>query len=96
MAANEKTAVMAGVPLYVHRSYRRGSPIRTVAPSALVDEVLVVDAESVCDPIDVVEVGADLGCVVDRSLVPSDGAEGVDVGGSHGGRRVGQLLCMCQ
>ena len=52
-------------------------------PTFQVDPILGLDSESVGDPVDVVEVRAHLGCIVDGPVVPTDCSEVVDVIGPH-------------
>ena len=57
-----------------------------------IDPVFGLNTESVGNAIDVVEVGADLGGVVDRPIVPSRFMEGVDIFCAHFGRARRQFL----
>jgi len=59
-----------------HRGSKRfGAP---VGPAELVDPILGLDAEAFGDAVDVVEVGADLGGVVDGPVVPPGVAKTAD------------------
>ncbi len=61
-----------------------------------IEPVLRFDAEPVGDPVDVVEVGADLGRVVDGTVVPSRGPQRGDVALSHVSRCQRELLCVLE
>lgn len=54
--------------------------------------MLLLDVERVGDAVDVVEIGGDLGSVVDGAVVEADGAQLRDVGFPHLGERVGELF----
>lgn len=55
------------------------------------DKALRLYAEGVGDAVDVVEIGDHLCCVVKCAIVETVGAQGVEIGGRHGVRAVGEL-----